>query len=257
VSALSTQDPGIKNCIPDPTKSTTTFLFLDETRSAPVGGSRHPWRYLRINHNLISTLQTNFAAQTCREALAWAEHRILLLHYCTQLLCVNGIGIERTRSVGGRARGGEPGRRSTRRPGTARAPAARPPPAPARCRRRSPWRRPRKRRELSGGPVVERGRIVPSDAGDTGGIGKGSGPDPNAAWRSSESGRRTRGDGAAEKKRCGVGFWCGVGARDGKAVWLVRCGARAGSLVQSCSCLALFIFKFFLQNISSSTFVYI
>jgi hypothetical protein len=46
---------------------------------------------------------------------------------------------------------------------------------------------------------------------EPGGIGKGSGPDPNAAWRSSESGRRTRGDGAAEKKRCGVGFWCGVG----------------------------------------------
>jgi hypothetical protein len=54
-------------------------------------------------------------------------------------------------------KGGEPGRRSTRRPGTARAPAARPPLAAARCRRRSPWRRPQKRRELDGGPVVEPG----------------------------------------------------------------------------------------------------
>lgn len=53
-------------------------------------------------------------------------------------------------------KGGEPGRRSTRRPGTARAPAARPPPPPAaaRCRRRSPWRRrPQKRRELGDGPA--------------------------------------------------------------------------------------------------------
>jgi hypothetical protein len=110
---------------------------------------------------------------------------------------------------------GEPGRRSTRRPGTARAPAARPPPAAARSRRRSPWRRPQKRRELSGGPVVERVRIVPSGAGNRAGSGKAQGR------------IRTRRGGAVsqvvepeeteQRRRNGAGS----GSRR-QAVWLVR-----------------------------------
>ena len=115
-------------------------------------------------------------------------------------------------------RGCAPGRRSTRRPGTARAPAARPPPAPARARRlrRSPWRRPRKRR----GGLGPADRVVAQSERGGGWCRAGSGaaaPDPNAAWRSSESGRRTR-DGENREGRCGEGFRRRVGAGVGPVV---------------------------------------
>lgn len=97
-------------------------------------------------------------------------------------------------------------------------------------------------------------RIVPSGEGETAGSGA-AGPDPNAAWRSSESGRRSnqkrrrRGEG----RRCGEGFWCGVGAGawfglaggtqtrlPQQAVWLVKHGP--GPLFWFSSLFSLFFF---------------
>jgi hypothetical protein len=92
-------------------------------------------------------------------------------------------------------------------------------------------------------------------------------PDPNAAWRSSESGRRTR-DGENREGRCGEGFRCRVGVgpvgsgsgswapgtrtrlTPRRAVWLVKDGAHAAIACDLGSLLGQLVsfFFFFLKR---------